>query len=189
VNSLLFRWLRYFYGSVTGLLVMVQAVGGLAGPAFAADKAPAEAAGMPNVSTTMTRAAAQAGVLSCAARIDQISKFLGTGNEVSFLFLLPPPPRDQRLVTSAMEIDNKNVPSAYASAEFASSAQGCGASYETVTYWPGKCEDVLAKAFPKIRQAPALGKSIAALDSGDNSRIFLMPAGASGCITIKKELL
>jgi hypothetical protein len=174
---------------MAGLLVVTQACGGLAGLALAADKAPAEAAGMPNAATTMTRAAAQAGVLSCAARIDQVSKFLGAGNEVSFLLLLPPPPRDQRLVASAMEIDNKDVPSAYASAEFASSAQGCGASYETVTYWPGKCEDVVAKAFSKVRQVQALGKSIATLDTGGNSRIFLMPAGTTGCITIKKELL
>ncbi len=119
---------------MAGLLVVAPAFGGLAGFAAAADKPPAEAAGMPNAATTMTRAAAQAGILSCAARIDQVSRFLGAGNEVSFLFLLPPPPRDQRLVTSAMEIDNKDAPSAYASAEFAASAQGCGASYQTVTY-------------------------------------------------------
>jgi hypothetical protein len=171
------------------LLVATQTCGGLAGAAFAADRPPAEAAAMPNAATTMTQAAAQAGVLSCAARIDQVSKFLGAGNDVSFLFLLPPPPRDQRLVTSAMEIDNKNVPSAYASADFASSAQGCGVSYQTVTYWPFKCEDVIAKAFPGIHQASALGKSIATLDTGGNSRIFLMPAGTAGCVTIKKELL
>jgi len=137
----------------------------------------------------MTQTAAQAGVLSCAVRIEQVARFLGAGNQISFLFLMPPPPRDQRLVALAMEIANKAVPSAYASAEFAASAQGCGASYETVTYWPVQCEEVVAKYFPEVRKAPALGKSIAALDAGGNTRIFLMPAGAGGCVTIKKELL
>jgi len=105
------------------------------------------------------------------------------------LFLLPPPPRDQRLVTSAMEIDNKSVPSAYASADFAGSAKGCGASYQTVTYWPLTCGDVATKYFSTVRVGPPLGKFIATLDAGGNTRIFLMPAGAAGCITIKKELL
>jgi hypothetical protein len=120
---------------MVGLVAVVVAVGGLLGHTFAADKPPvaapaAKAPAMPSAPSAMTVAAAKAGVLSCAGRIDQVSKFLSAGNEVSFLFLLPPPPRDQRLVTTAMEIDNKSVPSAYASADFAATAQGCGASYQ-----------------------------------------------------------
>ena len=144
---------------------------------------------MPNAATAMTQAAAQAGVLSCAGRIEQVARFLGAGNQIGFLFLMPPPPRDQRLVTSAMEIGNKDVPSAYASADFAASPLGCGASYETVTYWPFQCTEVVTRYFPGVPKAPALGKSIATLDAGGNARIFLMPAGAAGCITIKRELL
>lgn len=176
---------------MAGLVVLAQALGGLATPSLAAEKPPAKAvaSNAPAAPTAMTEAAAKAGILSCAGRIDQISKFLSAGNEVSFLFLLPPPPRDQRLVTSAMEIDNKSVPSAFASADFAATAQGCGASYQTVTYWPLTCGDVFTRYFSKVRQVPPLGKSIATLDVGGNARIFLMPAGAAGCITIKKELL
>lgn len=181
---------------------MVVVVGGLLGHTFAADKPPVVApvakapaaastpAAMPSAPSAMTEAAAKAGVLSCAGRIDQISKFLFAGNDsLSYQFLLPPPPRDQRLVTSAMEIDNKNVPAQYASADFAATAQGCGASYQTVTYWPLTCQDVFTKYFSTVRQVPALGKSIATLDAGGSTRIFLMPAGAAGCVTIKKELL
>jgi hypothetical protein len=179
--------------AIAGLGAVV-AVGGLVGHTFAADKpsvaAPAaKALAMPGAPSAMTEAAAKAGVLSCAGRIDQVSKFLGAGNEISFLFMMPPPPRDQRLVTSAMEIDNKSVPSAYASADFAATAQGCGASYQTVTYWPLSCQDVVTRYFSTVRQAPALGRSIATLDGGGSTRIFLMPAGAAGCVTIKKELL
>jgi hypothetical protein len=191
--------------ALAGFVTLAQALGGVAAPAMAADKppvpaaakppvpppapAPAKPPGMPSEPTAMTQAAAQAGVLSCAVRIDQVSKFLATDNAVSFLFLLPPPPRDQRMVTTAMEVDHQNAAPAYAGADFAATAQGCGASYETVTYWPLKCDDVFTRFYSKVRQAPALGKSIATLDAGGNARIFLMPAGAAGCITIKKELL
>jgi len=184
---------RHRHCAVAGLLAAAALVGPVV-PAFAAGDQPggapsAETANVPNSATAMTQAAAQAGVLTCAGRIEQIAQFLGAGNQVNFLFLLPAAPRDQRLVAAAMEIGNKAVPSAYASAEFAASTQGCGASYETVTYWPAPCEEVVAKDFPGVRKAPDLGKSIAALDAGSNARIFLMPAGAAGCITIKKELL
>jgi hypothetical protein len=184
---------RHRSHAAAGLLAAL-ALGGLVVPAFAAGDQPptapsAETAGVPNSATAMTQVAAQAGVLSCAGRIEQVARFLGAGNQISFLFLMPPPPRDQRLVALAMEIANKDAPSAYGSAEFAASAQGCGASYETVTYWPVQCEAVVAKYFPAVRKAPALGKSFAALDAGGNTRIFLMPAGAAGCVTIKKELL
>jgi hypothetical protein len=158
-------------------------------PAAPAQSAQSAQAAMPAAPSAMTQAAAQAGVLTCSGRVDQISKFLATGNVVSFLFLLPPAPRDQRMASAAMEVDSPDVQAAYASAEFAASSQGCGASYETVTYWPAKCDDVFAKNYSKVRMAPPLGKSIAALDTGGNSRIFLMPAGPSGCITIKKELV
>jgi hypothetical protein len=198
------RWYRFL--AVASVLVTMVAAGGGVVPVLAADRPPAKsvapaptaaspraaapaAPAMPAAPTAMTQAAGQAGVLTCAARIDQISKFLSTGSAASFLFLLPPAPRDQRLVAAAMEIDSPDVQAAYASAEFAGSQQGCGASYETVTYWPLKCDEVFAKNFSKIRIAPPLGKSIAALDTGGNSRIFLMPAGPSGCVTIKKELL
>jgi hypothetical protein len=61
--------------------------------------------------------------------------------------------------------------------------------YQTVTYWPLTCGDVFTRYFSTVRQAPALGKSIVTLDAGGSARIFLMPAGATGCVTIKKELL
>jgi hypothetical protein len=184
---------RHRSRAVPGLLAGL-AFGGLAMPAFAAGDQPggappAETAAVPNAAAAMTQAAAAAGVLSCAGRIEQVAQFLGAGNQIGFLFLLPPPPRDQRMVAAAMEVANKAVPSAYASADFAASAQACGTSYETVTYWPAACEEVVAKYFPGVGKAPSLGKSIAALDAGGNARIFLMPAGAAGCITIKKELL
>jgi hypothetical protein len=172
---------------VAGLLAALV-IAGLAVAAFAAGDQPG-AADVPNSATAITQAAARAGVLSCAGRVEQVARFLGTGNEVGFLFLLPPPPRDQRMVALTMAIGTKDVSGAYASADFAASPQGCGASYETVTYWPDQCDAVVAKHFAGVRKAPDLGKSIAALDAGGNARIFLMPAGEAGCVTIKKELL
>jgi len=62
------------------------------------------------------------------------------------MLLLPPTNPDQHLVSVSMEIPIKGAASAYASASFApNQANGCGGMYETVVYWPQKCDVVANK--------------------------------------------
>jgi len=188
-----FRWQAGFAGLLSaGLLVS---------PVGAAD----DQEGLPNASVTdtalpppangaanvITQAAVASGVLACAARVDQVAKFLTAGGTANnFLLFLPAVARDQHIVSTSVEVGNKEVPVAYASADFAPGmANGCGAIYESVVYWPGKCTEIAAKQFGGLRKGPNLGKFILSLDAGGRARIFLMPAGNAGCVAIKKELL
>ena len=188
-----FRWRAGFAGLLSaGLLVS---------PVGAAD----DQEGLPNASVTdtalpppatsganpITQAAVASGVLACAARVDQVAKFLTAGGTAdNFWLFLPSVARDQHLVSTSVEVGNKEVPVAYASADFAPGmANGCGAIYESVVYWPGKCTEVAAKQFGNLRKGPNLGKFIISLDAGGGARVFLMPAGNAGCVAIKKELL
>jgi len=138
----------------------------------------------------ITQAAVASGVLACAARVDQVAKFLTGGVPGNFWLFLPAAARDQHIVSASIEVGNKEVPVAYASADFAPGmANGCGAIYESVVYWPDKCPAVAAKQFGSLQKGPNLGKLILSLDAGGGARVFLMPAGTTGCIAIKKELL
>jgi len=138
----------------------------------------------------ITQAAVASGVLSCAARVDEVAKFLTGGVPQSFWLFLPAVARDQHVVSTSIEVGSKDVPTVYASADFAPGmANGCGSIYETVVYWPEKCPDVAAKQFAGLRKGPNLGKFILSLDAGGGARVFLMPAGNAGCVSIKKELL
>lgn len=138
----------------------------------------------------ITQAAVASGVLACASRVDQVAKFLTGGVPGNFWLFLPATARDQHIVSASIEVGTKEVPAAYASADFAPGmANGCGAIYESVVYWPEKCSEVASKHFTALPKGQNLGKLIFSLDAGNGARVFLMPAGSGGCVSIKKELL
>lgn len=134
----------------------------------------------------LAKAAVQQGVLACAGRINQVSNFLGFSAEAGALLMVPPGSQDQRLLPLAMELPTPAGP-AFASASFApNQANGCGASYEAVVYWPQACDAVAARQFGALKQIGFLKKTIAVLDGGVATKVFLMPAGG-GCVSIKQE--
>lgn len=136
----------------------------------------------------VTQALVGQGVLSCASRINQVTSFLASGNQSgAMLFGIPGQP-DQRMVSVSMELAAPDKTTAYASASFApNQANGCGAVYEAVIYWPQNCDVVAARQFPQAKKLKVLHKSIQPLESGP-AKVFLMPAG-NGCVSIKKEIV
>jgi len=138
--------------------------------------------------TPVTQALVSQGVLACASRINQVTSFLGNGNQLGATLLGIPGQPDQRMVSVSMELLSPDKTSAYASASFApNQANGCGAVYEAVIYWPQSCDAVAARQFPQAKKLKVLQKSIQSLESGP-AKVFLMPAG-SGCVSIKKEIV
>ena len=145
----------------------------------------------PRATSPIALAVAKAGVIGCAGRIDQVSQFIGASAKVGAYFFTPPAPTDQRLVSFSYEVQPqaKDAPLAYASASFApNQANGCGAIYEAIVYWPHKCEAVATKQFGQFKRGRSLQKDVLVLESETPARIFLMPAG-SGCLSIKKEVV
>ena len=137
--------------------------------------------------TAVTRSAVQIGILSCAARINQLSTYLGYNDKSAALLFNPGQQQDQRLIPIVMELQG-NGPTAFASLSVApNQANGCGATYDAVVYWPQKCDAVASKDFAGFRKQGALRKDVTVLDGGPFTKVFLMAAGA-GCVSIKKEL-
>lgn len=156
----------------------------------AGDSLAVSAAAAPPAVNGITQAAVSGGVLSCAGRINQVANFLTGGSQGvgAFLFTSPVDP-DQRLASVSLEIPaGVDGGSVYASASFApNQANGCGATYETIIYWPDKCEEVAAKNLGIMKRVGLLAKNITVLDGGA-TKIFLLPAG-SGCVSMKKEVV
>jgi len=142
-----------------------------------------------NAANAVTQAAVQHGVLTCVSRINQVTNFLGFGPQAGALLMAHAQQPDTRLLPLAMEVPTE-AGSTYVSATFApGQANGCGAAYEAVSYWPQKCDAVAAKQFAGFKRTEqALRKSITVLDGGSATKVFLMPAG-SGCVAIKKEVV
>lgn len=134
----------------------------------------------------ITQSAVRQGVLTCATRINEVTNFVGFNNQVGATLMVPPNQADQQLLTVVMEIPT-SANAAYVSATFApNQANGCGATYDAVVYWPLKCDAVAAKHFASLQKVALLSKDIAVLDGGATTKVFLMTAG-SGCVSIKKE--
>lgn len=160
----------------------------LAGSAFAQEAAAPAGAASGGGANAITQAAVQKGVLNCVSRINQVSNFLGYSPQAGALLMLPPSQVDQRVVPLVMEVPGEGG-SAYVSATFApNQANGCGATYDAVMFWPLACDEVAAKQFATLKKAGPLRQAITVLDGGAATKVFLMPAG-SGCVSIKKEIV
>lgn len=143
----------------------------------------------PSGANAITQAAVRSGVLNCVSRINQVTNFVGAGSNTSGAVLfLPPAQPDQRLVALSMEVKSGALTS-YVSANFApNQANGCGAVYDAVTWWPDSCDAVANRSFGTLRKIGALQREIIVLDGGQATKVFLMPAG-KGCVSIKKEVV
>jgi hypothetical protein len=130
------------------------------------------------------------GVRNCAARVDQVSKFLTNKTRSSALLFLPEREPDNSMVSVSLEVQGEGIPRAYGSATFSpNTAIGCSAMYETVQYWTESCNAVATKHFKGAVSSGSLGGEIGMFSIGPSARVFLMRATGSSCVSIKKEIL
>ena len=149
-------------------------------------QAPAAESG-PNA---MTRAAVQRGVLNCAARVQQLTQFLGFGPDAGGLIMAPASPVDQRLFSMQMEAPAGATGNSYVDMTFApNQANGCGATYQSVSYLAQSCEALAGGPYGQLKKLPPMKQDVTVLDGGPASKVFLMKAGDNGCIVIKKEVV
>jgi len=139
-------------------------------------------------STPVTQAAAKAGLRSCLNRIEQFTKYLTAPGQAGVFLFTASEKSDQRVFSASMEV-LLPTGSVYASSSFAPvGTDGCGALYETVSWWPNSCGEVAIQAFAQLRPANKLARNIQVLAGEKTLRVFLMPAGP-GCVSIKKEVV
>lgn len=179
--------------------VIALALGVLANPAWAqgeAAKTPLPEAAVTaqaadsQVPNAMTTAAVQRGMLTCAARVQQVTQFLGFGQQAGAFMMPPPAPSDRQLFAMQLETPAGAQGNSFVDASFApNQANGCGATYTAVSYWPKSCNKVASQQFGQLKALPPLKRDVTVLDGGPATKIFLMRAGDNGCISIKKEIV
>jgi hypothetical protein len=159
-----------------------------AAPAIASDRT--GTAANSGQGKALSQAFARAGVVTCGPRVEQIGDFLLKQAEVGAFLFLPLSAQDQRQVGVALEVAAPGGgPSVFASAEFSPEpGGGCGASYESISYWPVACAELARTTFAANKPLGVLKRNIQTLELSELGRVFLMPAGA-GCVLIKRELL
>lgn len=161
-----------------------------AGPAEQGNR-PAAAAAAPKV-TPITQAVVAAGVLACSSRVDQVTRFLLTGNETAALLfnLNENQAPDRQMVTISMEVKPPDAPPSYATATFSpNAAGGCDAIYEMATVWPKKCAAVRQEQLKELQNSAPLGKSTQVMSLGPRSKVFLTDVPGNQCLAVKKEIV
>jgi hypothetical protein len=157
-----------------------------ANPTGAPSLMPAAEAG-PNA---MTQALVQRGVLSCAARVEQVSRFLGFGPQSGAHLMPPAAPADQRLFSVQMELPAGAGGNSFVDMSFApQQSNGCGATYQTVSFWQQSCETVGNEQFAGLKPSQPLQRDVTVLNVSPATKVFLMRAGSAGCISMKKEIV
>ena len=137
----------------------------------------------------LTQALAQQGIRRCLARAEQLSQFLGFGPADGALLLPAPGDADQRHIAVSFELRKPDLLS-YVSLNLApGTGQGCGASYDAVSYWQASCSQVARQIYSGFQVDGAIRQDIAVLSAGPASKVFLLPAGPVGCVSIKREVL
>jgi hypothetical protein len=137
----------------------------------------------------LTQAVVKAGVLSCAARVEQVTRFLGFGPNAGASAMVPAQPADQRVFALQMEVPAGAASNSLVDMTFApQQANGCGASYEAISYWTQNCESLASGPFAQLKRMKAMQKDVLLLDGGPASRVFLIQAG-TGCVSVKKEIV
>ena len=93
---------------------------------------PAPAPSSPN---SLTQATVQLGALSCASRVEQVTRYVGYANGIGASVMGPAQPADQRVFALQMEIAAGAASNSLVDINFAAQqVNGCGASYEAVSY-------------------------------------------------------
>lgn len=157
----------------------------LTAPACLQAAAPAPAT--PAVSP-VTRDGVNAGVLTCARRLNDLVAYLARDVETGHLLFTDPAAADRHAASLSLELAGTDQ-AAYVSATLSPTAGGtCDAVYDAVIWWPESCNDVASRHFAGLPSAAPLRARIRTLDGGANLKVFLLPAG-TGCVSIKKEVV
>ena len=159
--------------------------GGSSSPGGESSASATEAA--PNA---MTRAAVQRGILQCAARVEQVTRFIGFGPQAGGMLIAPGNPVDQRLFSMQMELPAGAASNSFVDMTFTpGQPNGCGATYQAISYWSQSCDSLATSQFSRLKKSPALKQDVTVLDGGPAVKVFLMKAGPTGCVSVKKEIV
>ena len=68
-------------------------------------------------------------------------------------------------------------------------AGSCSGLYNQVIYWPEPCPGLKARLFASYTNERPLLARVRQSEANPGLQLYLMPAGTTGCVSIKKELI
>lgn len=131
----------------------------------------------------------QINIGACAPVISQAAAFLFDKGDVQFVVqpLGPDTNRWPTVVTS--EGANGDKLQTRLSTLIVAPAGTCSGLYQQVIYWPEPCAAVKARVFADFKGEKQFLRNVRVSEANPGLQLYLMPAGAAGCVSVKKELI
>lgn len=138
-------------------------------------------------------AMAQIGLTRCLPVFQQAGPFLFENARANFV-VQPLGPDVNRWPTAVtIESDHPATPKTPAQTRFTTMivapAGTCAGLYQQVIYWAQPCATLKARVFAAFGNDRPLLSKIRQSEANPGLQLYLLPAGANGCVSIKKELI
>lgn len=163
--------------------------------ALPASAAPGVAGGFRTNATTpiarLNSALAQLRLTACASVIQQAGAFIFETGEANFTVqpLGPDTNRWPTVVTIESSHATAKGPQTRLTSLIVAPAGTCSGFYQQVIYWPETCAALKARVFAGFGpEKPLLGRVMAS-EANPGLQLYLTPAGPTGCVSVKKELI
>lgn len=137
----------------------------------------------------LTDAIRQINITTCAPTISEAAGFLFDRGEVQFVVqpLGPDANRWPTVVTS--EGTHGEAKQTRLTTLIVAPAGSCSGIYQQVIYWAESCTAVKQRVFTEFKGEKMFARNVRVSEANPGLQLYLMPAGASGCVSIKKELI
>lgn len=186
------RWLRTAATTASGaalvwLLATCASVAQEQAPAPATNDEAQESRSSEPIVNRLTQAAVSLGALTCAAKVQQVTSFLGATATTQASIRRPVNPPDRNSLSLVMTTQTDGV-MAVAMADFYPTQGGCKASYNLTVNLPTACSDLRDTSFASLGARNVLAPNITVLGGATSMRVVLMDA-LDGCTVVKTETM
>lgn len=135
----------------------------------------------------ITQMAVQLGSLTCAARVQKLTSFLGVTPETRAALRRPVSPPDSNSLSIAMTVETDGT-TGIALAEFYPVQGRCKASYSLTVNLQQSCSEVRTKNFSELVNENRLSENVLLLLGQNTLRVVLSESGER-CTVTKTEIL
>ncbi len=178
------------FGSVLALAAVLASPAGAAPPAGVAGGFRTNASPIQRLNAAL----AQIKLTACASVFQQAGAFIFETGEANFT-VQPLGPDTNRWPT-VVTIESSHAATAQTKAPqtrlttlIVAPAGTCSGLYQQVIYWPESCAALKARVFAGFSPEKPLLAKVMASEANPGLQLYLTPAGAAGCISVKKELI
>lgn len=131
----------------------------------------------------------QLNISTCGPVISQAGAFLFDQGDAQFIMQPLGPDNNRWPMVMTAESSHGPTKQTRLSTLVIAPAGSCSGLYQQVIYWPENCAAIKAKIFADFKGDKQLLRNVMVSEANPGLQLYLMPAGATGCVSVKKELI